>query len=64
VYNKLRDVVNGGVEAAEEKLGKILDILTGSAEEAKKTAQGYVKTGQDKAGEYASKKEGKVKEEL
>jgi len=40
VYNKLRDVVNGGVEAAEEKLGKVLDILTGSSGEDEREKKG------------------------
>ncbi|KAI0946261.1 hypothetical protein AcV7_010284 [Taiwanofungus camphoratus] len=38
LFARVRDVINGGVEAAEDKLGKVLDILTGHVESAKERA--------------------------
>ncbi|KAI0651128.1 hypothetical protein C8Q79DRAFT_996681 [Trametes meyenii] len=38
-WNRVRDIVNSGVEVAEDKLGQILDILTGGAEGAKEGAK-------------------------
>lgn len=41
LFNKIRDTVNSGVEAAEETIGKVLEILSGTSDDAKHGAEDY-----------------------
>jgi len=38
LFAKIRDIVNNGVEAAEESLGRILELLGGKTEAARQRA--------------------------
>lgn len=38
-FERIRDIVNSGVEATEEKLASILAMLTGEGEKAKNEAK-------------------------
>ncbi|KAL6302616.1 hypothetical protein BKA93DRAFT_391671 [Sparassis latifolia] len=47
LFARVREVINGGVEVAEEQLGKVLEILTGGVERAGEKAKeekSYVET--------------------
>jgi hypothetical protein len=38
-FERLRDFVNSGVEATEETLGRVMEMLTGEGEKAKTEAK-------------------------
>jgi len=65
MYLRIREVINNGVGAVEEKLSQVLHILTGTKEEAKAKGQkGYHDAkAKVKEGEYEAKKQAKVKGE-
>ncbi|KAK7688573.1 hypothetical protein QCA50_008111 [Cerrena zonata] len=42
LFNKLKDIIMNGVGAAEEKLGLIIELITGHAETAKERSKAYV----------------------
>ncbi|TDL26870.1 hypothetical protein BD410DRAFT_782959 [Rickenella mellea] len=57
LYAKIRDTINSGVEIAEEKLGQVLEILSGTNDEAHKKAKSAASAGAkstDKASASAS----------
>lgn len=59
LFNKIRDTVNSGVEAAEETIGKVLEILSGTYDDAKHGAEYYkdesIKTGKNYKDEVLEK---------
>ncbi|KAI0354230.1 hypothetical protein OH77DRAFT_1496832 [Trametes cingulata] len=48
MWRRVRDIFDSGVEVAEDKLGQILDILTGGAEGAKEGAKEGARAGNEK----------------
>jgi hypothetical protein len=55
LYMRIREVVNEGVEAAEEKLGRVLEILSGGYDEAGEKVKEESKKGQEKAAQGGRK---------
>ncbi|EMD35130.1 hypothetical protein CERSUDRAFT_116605 [Gelatoporia subvermispora B] len=47
LYARVKELVEGGVEVAEDKIGKVLDVLTGSAESAKERAAERAREGSE-----------------
>ncbi|OCH90880.1 hypothetical protein OBBRIDRAFT_887405 [Obba rivulosa] len=58
LFARVKELVEGGVEVAEDKIGKVLDILTGSAESTKERAAEKAREG----AEWVKSNEGHVKE--
>ncbi|KAH9916239.1 hypothetical protein B0H21DRAFT_770754 [Amylocystis lapponica] len=59
LFSRVRELVNGGVEVAEDQLGKVLELLSGGAESAKERTGATLKSTGEKmkgAGEYVDEK--------
>jgi hypothetical protein len=64
LYARIRDIVNGSVEAAEESLNRILEVLSGRAESASHKAKDMHDSTSEKAGEQMKMGGEKLKGEL
>jgi hypothetical protein len=63
-FERLRDFVNSGVEATEETLGRVMEMLTGEGEKAKNEAKANAKTAKTEAKKGKENIREKAKAEL
>ncbi|KAJ7724945.1 hypothetical protein DFH07DRAFT_897090 [Mycena maculata] len=63
-FERIREIVNSGVEATEEKLGRVLEMLAGEGEKAKAGAKARAKKGKDEAKKGKENVQGKASGEL
>ncbi|KAJ7724955.1 hypothetical protein DFH07DRAFT_971070 [Mycena maculata] len=63
-FERIREIVNSGVEATEEKPGRLLEMLAGEGEKAKAGAKASAKKGKDEAKKGKENVQGKASGEL